>query len=81
MLDGLLWKPGTDVPWRDLGRILADVVVTNHTAARLEWIISVGSTVARAQQHASRSAKKGVALLLWRLLSSTVKGWVVPAVA
>ena len=56
----------TGAPWRDpperygpWDKILAEVIVRDDAVGEVEWVISVDSSVVRAQQHAAGARKRG----------------------
>lgn len=53
-----LRKWTADGTWQ---RILDDVVVKDDSVGRVEWLVSVDSTVVRAHQHVAGARKKGAA--------------------
>nr|WP_206700216.1 IS5 family transposase [Actinomadura sp. RB99] len=82
VLNGILWKLATGVPWRDLPErygnwktvyeryrrwaadgtfdaILTHVQVHDDSVGRIDWTVSVDSTIVRAHQHAAGARKKG----------------------
>ncbi|GAB2860049.1 hypothetical protein GCM10022221_69530 [Actinocorallia aurea] len=82
VLNGILWKLVTGVPWRDLperygnwktvyeryrrwagdgtfDRLLEHVPVHDDAIGRLDWSVSIDSTIVRAHQHAAGARKKG----------------------
>lgn len=82
VLNGILWKLATGVPWRDLPErygnwktvyeryrrwaadgtfdaILTHVQVHDDSVGRIDWTVSVDSTIVRAHQHAAGAHKKG----------------------
>lgn len=44
---------------RRLGRLLEHIQVSDEAVGRLEWTVSVDSTVNRAHQHAAGASKRG----------------------
>lgn len=81
MLNGILWKPATGAPWRDLpdrygnwktvyeryrrwvadgtfDAFLTHVQVHDDSAGRIDWTVSVASTIVRAPAR-RRSSQKG----------------------
>jgi transposase len=71
VVNGILWKLSTDVPWRDLPerygpwqadgtwqRLLAHAQTKSDAVGEVDWEVVVDATIVRAHQHAA-GARKG----------------------
>ena len=70
VLNGIVWKLSTGVPWRDVperdgpwqtlhARLLRHVQQHSDAVGEVVWEVGIDSTVVRAHQHAAGAPKRG----------------------